>query len=90
MRLSMAETVKIAQKGSYGYRYGHEKGLFDGVSYTLDRDGNLVRCSKLLGGLERPAIAGLQPCTRACVGCVGCEKSVTSYKGDRVHLLPLG
>ena len=46
MRLSMAETVKIAQKGSYGYRYGHEKGLFDGVSYTLDRDGKVFETTR--------------------------------------------
>ena len=42
----MAETVKIAQKGSYGYRYGHEKGLFDGVSYTLDRDGKVFETTR--------------------------------------------
>ena len=40
----------------------------------------MVRCSKLLGGLERPAIAGLQPCTRACVGC-GVRKECYQLQG---------
>ena len=55
----MAETVKIAQKGSYGYRYGDER-LFDPVRYgrcccaaallllLLDSDGKVFVTMKLI------------------------------------------